>query len=281
MKLLICGSLLLLIQISLYSTVFERKAEIDRQVRIDFVLPSSFSRIAALDFKGLAADFQFLQAVFFMGEKIGKDEEITPADWNHFKRVIWAVIELDPYFADAYYFSAAFLTWGPQLYDDALAILERGLKYRKDDFRIPYLMGFIHFYFLKDNLNGAKYLKIAADRPGAPKVIYSKLASRLAYYAGDHKFSLMILESILLNENNDAIRKLLSKRIKAVKGAIYLEDEVKHYSKEYGKLPKDINQLVEGGIISKFPEEPYGGKWILLEQGRITTTSRFVEKKIK
>ena len=109
-KLLIGGLFFLLVQISLYTNVFERKAKIDQQTRIDFVLPSSFTRIAALDFKGLAADFQFLQIVFFMGEKIEKSEQITSADWDHFKRVIWAVTDLDPYFADVYYFAASFLT---------------------------------------------------------------------------------------------------------------------------------------------------------------------------
>ena len=263
----------------LYPLTFERKAALDKQVRIDFVLPASFTRIAALDFKGLAADFQLLQAIFFIGEKIENSELITLKDWQHFKRSILAVIDLDPYFSDPYYFSGALLAWGPHLYDDALEILDKGLKYRKDDFHIPFMMGFIHFYFLKNHKKGAEYLEIAAMRPGAPKVFFTKLASRLAYYAGSYEFSLSLLETMLQTEKNTTIRKVLLKRKQATEGAVILEKALVQYRKKNNKLPTNINQLLEEKIIDKLPVEPYGGEWILLKRGRIFTTSKFVEKR--
>ncbi len=276
-RFLIYASLLALLQVAVYPVCLSHKSTIDRQAKIDFVLPSSFTKVAALDFKGLTADFQLLQAIFFIGEKFGNDEQLSDKDWRFFKSIVWAVLDLDPYFADVYYFAPTLLVWGPQRYEDALKILKKGLCYRKNDFRIPYMMGFIYFYFLKDNEKGAEYLKMAAQRPGAPRAIYTKLASRLAYYAGDYHFSLNILDSMLSREKNRIIRKLYIKRRKAILSAIYLEKAVSEYKKQRGKLPPDVKTLVEEKFIKRIPKDPYGGSWIIMKNGRVFSTSKFSE----
>ncbi len=276
-RFLIYASLLALLQLALYPVCLSHKSILDKQAQIDFVLPSSFTKVAALDFKGLTADFQLLQAVFFVGEKFGKEEQLSKKDWHFFKRIVRAVLDLDPYFADVYYFAPTLLIWGPQRYGDALKILEKGLFYRKNDFRIPYMMGFIYFYFLKDNIKGAEYLKIAAQRPGAPKAIYTKLASRLAYYAGSYHLSLRILDSMLSREKNSIIRKLYLKRRKAILRAIYLEKAVAEYKKQRGELPPDVKALVKAKLIPHLPKDPYGGQWVILKNGRVFSTSKFSE----
>ena len=111
----ILGCLLVYGHLYFYQKAFFVKNNLDLRARIDYVLPASFTHLAALDFKGLAADFQLLEAIFFIGEKIEKGERITIQNWRYFKKIIQAVNDLDPYFYDPYYFGAAMLAWGPHM----------------------------------------------------------------------------------------------------------------------------------------------------------------------
>ena len=80
--------LLLGLHLFFYQQTFVMKSNLDAKVRVNYVLPAEFTRIAALDWKGLAADFQLLQAIFFIGEKIERQEPIEEADLDYFVRII-------------------------------------------------------------------------------------------------------------------------------------------------------------------------------------------------
>ena len=264
---------------ALYNLSFASKERLRKEITVTYSLPASATRTAALDFTGLAADFQLLQAIFFVGEKIQRKEVIDEAGWKHFDRMITAVTDLDPYFHDAYYFAGAMYSWETGQFQKAIQVLKKGMEYRSWDRRLPFRIGFIYFYFLKDNQKGAEFIAKAAQMPGAPKY-YATLASRLAYYAGDYKGSLLILK-VLLEENrqNATIRNHYQKRITAIERAISIEEALRHFRDQNGTLPEHLEELVRAGFITSIPEDPYGGEFILIPGGRVYTTSRFVDVK--
>ena len=257
-----------------YQKAFLVKNDLDSRARIDYVLPASFTHFAALDFKGVVADFQLLEAIFFIGEKIEKGERITVQNWKYFKKIIQAVNDLDPYFYDPYYFGAAMLAWGPHMYEDAIDILETARKYRTWDWHIPFNEGFIYFYFLKDYKKGGELIGEAAQYKGAP-AYYATLSARLSYYSGDHKTGILLLKGMLSETHNEDIRKMYQKRITALEGAVELENAVEKYKQEKGHAPENLQELVTEGIIQVIPTDPYGGKYILLKTGRVFSTSKF------
>lgn len=261
----------------LYPKIYKAKDSLDQQVEVRYVLPASFTNIASLDFKGLAADFQFLQANFFIGEKIERGEKITLEDWAYFKRIILAVTDLDPYFFDPYYFAGGMLAWGPHLYEDAIDILKKGMKYRPNERRLPLTIGFYYFYFLNDSQRGAEYIAKAAKIPGAPPY-YATLAARLSYYAGEYEASVVLLKEMLANTRDERISKRYAKRLQALQGAITLERAVSRYRKLYGDRPATLQELVMAGVVDNLPDEPYGGEWYIKENGRVYSTSKFVDE---
>lgn len=267
---------LISLHLLLYTQTFTVKRELDRGVRVDYVLPAEFSRAAALDFQGLAADFQLLQAIFFIGEKIERQVQITDAEWDYFIRIIKAVIKLDPYFYDTYHLATGILTWGVGRFQDAIDILETAHQFNPDDFRFPYHIGFIHFYFLNDAKKGAQYLEIASRSPDAPPLMAS-LASRLAYYKGNYQFSIDLLTRMLATERSPEIKKYYQKRLDALKGALLLEKAVHEYKSIYFRLPDSLQELLDKDFITALPQDPYGGEYTLLESGRVYSTSRFVD----
>lgn len=260
----------------LYTHTFSAKGELDNHARVNYVLPVEFSRVAALDFQGLAADFQLLQGVFFVGDKIERQEKITAVDWDYFTRIIKAVVDLDPYFYDTYHFSTGMLTWGSGRFQDAIDILKTGRRFNPDDYRFPYHIGFIYFYFLHDAQKGAQYFELASRIPGAPPILAS-LASRLAYYKGNYKFAINLLEHMLSSERSPEIRQYYKKRLKALQGALKIEKAVQKFKVEYSRLPVSIQELKDTEYLETIPQDPYGGKYILLENGRVYSTSKFAQ----
>jgi hypothetical protein len=166
------------------------------------------------------------------------------------------------------------LAWGPHLYQDAIDILEKGMKYRSNDRRLPLTIGFYYFYFLNNPQKGAEYIAKAAKLPGAPPY-YATLASRLSYYAGEHESSVVLLKEMLHNTRNERVRKRYAKRLQALEGAITLERAVSRYRELHGDRPATLQKLVTAGVVDELPEEPYGGEWIITKDGRVYSTSKF------
>lgn len=258
----------------LYTHTFATKGELDSHARVNYVLPVEFSRVAALDFQGLAADFQLLQGIFFIGDKIEHQEKITAVDWDYFTRIVKAVVNLDPYFYDTYHFATGMLTWGSGRFQDAIDILKTGRQFNPDDFRFPYHIGFIYFYFLHDAQKGAQYFDLASRIPGSPPILAS-LASRLAYYKGNYAFAINLLKRMLSSERSPEIRQYYKKRLEALQGALRIEQAVQKFKAKYSRFPVSIQELKDTEYLETIPQDPYGGEYILLENGRVYSTSKF------
>lgn len=243
----------------------------------DYVLPPVFTKFSSLDFKGIAADFQLLKAINFIGNKVQLNEKITERDWDYFIEMIHVVTKLDPKFYDPYYFSGALLAWGPGRFQDAIQILERGMENRNEDFHIPFVMAFIYFYFLQEHQKAAELLVIAAEKPGAPKVFFTRLSSRLAYYAGNTQFGINYINSMLTNETDPLIRQLYIKRKNALESTLLIEKAFFSFKTKFNKPPKNIKQLIDENFLDHIPEDPYGGEWKIHANGRVSSTSQFTD----
>jgi tetratricopeptide (TPR) repeat protein len=266
--------LLIVMHLFLYGETSAEKNQLDSNVRVNYVLPAEFSKVAALDFEGLAADFQLLQGIFFIGDKIERSELIDTDDWDYFTRIIKVVISLDPYFYDTYHLATGMLTWGSGRYEDAIDILETARHFNPKDYRFPYHIGFIYFYFLDDAQKGAQYFELASRIPDAPPLLAS-LASRLAYYKGNYKFSIDLLERMLSSERSPEIRQYYEQRLDALRGALIIEKAIQKYKVKYSRLPTSLQELQAAKLLETLPQDPYGGEYIILKNGRVYSTSKF------
>jgi len=90
--------------------------------------------------------------------------------------------------------------------DLANKLLLKAVKHRTKDFKVPYYIGFNYFSFLKDNLNGAKYL-IKADRLSKAPGYLSSLATRLSMYQNQYGPAIVFLNDIIKSTQNPELRK--------------------------------------------------------------------------
>jgi len=245
---------------------------------MDYTLPSRVTGPAAMEFKGIVSDFLFLKVITFLGEKIGKNEQLGVRHFNYLEESVNTITDLDPYFWDAYLFADMLFTWELGEYKAANKLLLKARQYRTNDYRVPYYLGFNYFFFLKDNINGAKYLMEASKLPGSPYYLAS-LAARLSAYALEHRTGIIFLKEMIRDTENERIKNDFMLRIKTLEIMDRLEQKVSEYQKNYQKQPSSLTELVTAGLIDKIPDDPYGGEFILLENGRVYTTSKMVRQK--
>jgi tetratricopeptide (TPR) repeat protein len=255
--------------------MWQMRGNVRRETRAGYVLPSRFSSVLAFGYKGLLADFLFLKSITFFGERHMVQKALSEDDWEYLIANLEVVTDLDPYFSDPYVFAEANLAWEGKI-KETNRLLEKGAHFRSWDWRIPYYLGFNHFYFLQDFEKAAEYIMKAARHPNSHAFL-STLGARLAYYGGKSRTAVLFLKEMIVETNDPGLRNRLEIRLLALERAAEVEELVEHFKSDHGHAPGKMTDLVAAGYIDDLPEDPYGGQWILLKSGRVFSTSKFTK----
>ncbi|MBW6513066.1 MAG: hypothetical protein K0A93_13310 [Desulfuromonadaceae bacterium] len=272
--------LLLALLYPLSQSIWVERYRIQSGIPAGYVIPSQYSRVLSLGNRGLLSDLLFLKAVSFFGGRSIVGQKMTAEDWNYLVASLEVITDLDPYFLDPYFLAEGLLAWDAGLPLKANKILDKGIEHRPDDWRLPFFAGFNLFYFVQDYPAAADYIMRAAQLPGSPDYLQT-LAGRLAYYGGKSMTALLFLREMIEESDDPLLRKRLAKRLLALEGAVKIEEAVAKYIEAEGQSPKAMAALVDKGYIDALPEDPYGGRWGLLHNGRVFSTSKFADHVIE
>jgi len=253
--------------------VWDNRENVRTDIPAGYVIPSKFSRILALGEYGVLSDFLFLKTMTFIGGRSVAEKPLDKDDWQFVIQSLNVITDLDPYFKDPYILTEGVLAWDAQKPNEANRLLRKGLKSRTWDWQLPFFIGFNEFYFLNNYDEASKYIMMAADVPGGPSFLPT-LGARLAYYGGKSKTALLFLKEMLADANEPLLKKRLELRLLALERAVQLENAINAFKKQFGRLPSK-GELVEKGFLDKMPVDPYGGNWIVLDNGRVFSTSKF------
>lgn len=196
----------------------------------------------------------------------------TVPDFVGMYRVLQTVVRLDPYNMDAYYFAQSVLVWDMGRYEEAIALMEYGMRHRTWDHYLPFFAGFNAAYFLKDYQRAAVYYRRAAELTGSDWMM--RLVGRYLYEANQTDLAIAYLKTMISDSNQLAVRQSLVRRLAALEEIRKIEEAVARFKSERQRLPWDLAELVVGGYLAVLPVDPYGGAFFLDEDGRIRTTSR-------
>ncbi len=216
------------------------------------LFPPQVMKIIAGEFKGLVSDALLIEAAAFLGS----NKKPTEEDYENLIRLFRHVLALDPYFKQAYYLVQASLSWEGKRYGTANELLSISRDSRWWDWVPGFFMGFNCFYFLKDNLEASRHLMEASKVPKAP-VALATLASRLASKSGQTTTAIVFLKAMREKTEDEDKIKELDMRIEALTGVLKLERAIEQYRSAYGREPRKLDDLVQSGIISELPRNPY------------------------
>lgn len=261
------------------------------------VLPGPLLKITTLEYDGLVADLLFLKAMVFIGETLERktDPKVQFGEYLWLLRLLETVTHLDPYFNDPYYFGNAHLVWNDYTqgrYSPASqgyyhtadylvrannAHLDKGIRYRDWDWYLLFLNGFNCFYFLGEDAKAAEYL-MEASRKTTSSPVLATLAARLSYQGNRTENAIMFLRELIDITEDEDVRKNYQRRLDALQGVLLLEWGIKAFVELFDRPPENLQEMVDHQIIPQIPVDPYGGVFYLTEDGKVKTTSNFIEK---
>lgn len=184
------------------------KVEAERQASLDvnllLVPPPIMVKTLAAGSEALAADGLWLSFLQYYGDRVVKDHRV-----HNMAPMLHLITDLDPRFYYAYFLGAWALgdSGDPK---EGVALLRKAAGHNPEDWRYPYLEGFLQFLFLKDYPAAVAALEHAGKLPGAERFCWT-LAARIRQKMGQDQDALSIWRQ-LADHATDAFTRSIAKR---------------------------------------------------------------------
>lgn len=226
-----------------------------------YVRSAEFMKRAALSNDSLVADVYWIRTVQHYGRtKLSAD---VSKQYDVLFPLLDLTTSLDPHFNIAYQFGAIFLAEahpaGAGRPDQAIALLEKGLKAQPDRWQFAQDIGFVHYWWRQDYVRAAQWFGRAGEMPGAPNWLAAMAAVTLAQ-GGNRESSRRLWQEVLNNsEEAEWLRKQAQFRLSqldAMDQIAALERVVRIYQQRTGRLPQTWIDLVRAGYLRGIPVDP-------------------------
>lgn len=232
--------------------------------------PETVRRLA-LSYDTLLADIYWIRAV----QHYGGTKLSTRADKSY--SLLYPLLDLttslDPQFTIAYHFGSLFLAepapGGPGRPDQAIALLEKGLKANPDSWDFTQAIGFVHYWWYEDYPKAAEWFQRAADMPGAPAWMQPLAAVTLAE-GGSRDGSRLLWQQIARTAEDDWFKAESARRLAQLDALDQIDQLTalaRAYEARFGTPPADWAALMQGGYLRGIPVDPRGAPYRLDAKG--------------
>lgn len=242
--------------------------------------PDAMRRMA-LSYESLLADAYWIRAIQHYGDTKRSDDPRKSFDLLY--PLLDLTTSLDPLFNVAYQFGAIFLAepppGGPGQPQQAIALLEKGIKAQPDNWRLVQALGFVHYWWHEDYRMAAYWFDQAAKRPGAP-VWMAPLAAVTLAEGGSRDASRQMWRHIAESEvdewfRTEAVRRL--NQLDALDQMDTLRRILGAYRSRVGRAASRWQDVVAAGLVRGVPLDPLGAPYDLIgDDVALDPTSRLV-----
>lgn len=224
--------------------------------------PSGFAvKSLSVGFYVPLADLVWLRFIQYYGE-----HRMTDTRFDLMYHILDILTTLDPYFVHAYTLGALMLTHDAQRPDQAMKLLKKGMQADYNEWRIPFIYGFIQYVFLRDYKTALAYLGISSQKPDA-----TDMPKRWAGYIAlkrlrDTKTALALWLDLYNNAKNPEERRIAKMYIQETRMLLdieFLNNKIEEFKTKFGRVPYHLNELVISGLIDSIPAEPHGEKYVI------------------
>jgi hypothetical protein len=209
---------------------------------LSFPFPANGQKAVLGYLRQLGAELRFIQTAVFLG-----DIRVIKLSDTHIERLSQSfnvMAELHSPFIDTYFLCQSTLPHlGAKEARTANMVLEKGMKALPNKFILPFFIGFNHFYYLDEKLEGANALYKASQIHGSPTWL-GHLSSMLSAEGGDIYAGLLWLKAIRASENDEALKTKYDEEIAAFENAIKIQKAIWAYRNQNGKYPETLDVLL-------------------------------------
>jgi tetratricopeptide (TPR) repeat protein len=238
-------------------------------------------RRLAVGYTALAADIYWIRALQHYGGtklRLTDSHGAEPADrapdpYHLLYPLLDITTTLDPRFNIAYRFGAIFLAEahpnGAGRPDQAIALLQKGLRARPDKWEYMQDVGFVHYWWRKDYKAAAEWFQRASEVPGAPWWLRSLAATTLAE-GGDRESSRRMWEAILESAEIDWLRNDAERRLTQLRALDQIDSlqQVVDRARTTG-ISADWAAITRARLLPGMPLDPSGTPYEIDGTGRV------------
>jgi hypothetical protein len=218
----------------------------------------------------VVADLLWLQCIQYTAEEFKGDFKFVWLD-----HMLKTITRLDPYFTDVYQRGGVLLAMLKHDDDASIELLKSGIPHNPTRWELPFEIARTYILNRKDDVNGARYLAMAAATGDPPLFVIEwakNTQMRHNLYDVERGMWLDIAEkSGDENMRETALRKLVEVDLR--EACDVLTEIAKRYQLNTGAPPNAIDDLVTAGLLKDAPVDPLGGNFLILEDGRVVSTS--------
>jgi len=219
-----------------------------------------FARAGGAFLGGLRADAYWLKAAQYVSRSFD-----DPALKSRFLGDLYlAMIDADPYWSTGAEIAANAVDAVDRRHDQAVAILDRALKERPDQWRLWYTKMGIYLFWHGHKAEAIRAALAGSRTPDASPALLDA-ANALANEDADYGLAVQIAEKRVEQYG-------LASRLGAIAWRDLLEHtahfsehllnkQVISYKEKFNRFPADLHELVDRKLIEKLPPEPYQMNW--------------------
>jgi tetratricopeptide (TPR) repeat protein len=215
----------------------------------------------ALSFDAVMSDVYWIRTIQHYGRDLKNRKRI-----NRFE-LLYPLFDLtttlDPRFLIAYRFGAMFLAAqppeGPGRPDQAIALLEKGLRASPGRWQLAHDVAFIHYFHTGNFKQAGEWFDRAASMPGAPSWLGPLAATTLAHGGNRQEARRMLLR--LRESEEEYISRAANRALQQLIALDLIDDlarRVETFHTRQGRYPGSWEDLITAGALASVPTDEYG-----------------------
>jgi len=162
---------------------------------------------AGMGFRPLMADFEYIYFLQYYG-----DPENRKTSYKNLYSIFDSITDIDPHFTFAYTYGSAILAFNLKRYDEAIALINKGLKYNPTYWKLRFYLGAIVYKEMDDKDKYVGYLEEALKFDDHPAMIERILGNIYEQYKTPEEVTLYWL-NIYKNTKDRETREHAYKKI--------------------------------------------------------------------
>ncbi|MEW5984458.1 MAG: hypothetical protein AB1806_19075 [Acidobacteriota bacterium] len=232
-----------------------------------YLRSGSWASRLALSYDALLADVYWIRALQHFGET--RLSKAPDKQYGLLYPLLDLTTSLDPGFTLAYRFGAIFLAEpfpdGPGRPDQAVALLERGLRAEPDRWQYAMDAGFVYYWWVQDFDKASAWFERAGRMAGAPWWLRTLAATILAQ-GGDRASSRRLWRELYETADHEWLKNNAELRLvqmDALDQIDALAAVLVRYSNATGRPPGSWREVIVAGLLPGVPVDPTGVPYVL------------------
>ena len=249
-----------------------------------YLKSSTTLRRMSLGYTGLMADLYWTRVVQYFGAQ----HRAAAPRYDLLAPLLNLTTDLDPKLIVAYEYGANFLAPKPPegagLPDQAVAIVEKGIRANPNNWHLYYSLGFLQYMERKDYAAAAQAFERGSNVPNAHPWLKT-LAGKMAQKANDTQTARMMWTATYDTTQDSVIKENAAQHLIAIQvaeDANGLEKIVALYRQQTGRLPTSFREMALAHLLPGIPLDPNGQPYAIGADGTVEVRHpekfKFLEK---